>query len=169
MPCTVYLCCCFLTLALFYHLAQVVTRTRDVKPPVTRPRGCALSTVKYETQAVLSRKKNTLDYLCVFHPIGSSVVCVHHFGVLHISMALDLSVITALNIRRISWDHTGGGTHPGPFSSFHVAFLPHVPSAVLAFTFIARRVQPPLSLVNDEVDMCVYGLSHGLLTNVYKI
>ena len=36
----------------------------------------------------------------------------------------------------------------------HIVFL-HLPSAVLALTFIARRVQPSLSLVDREVEICV--------------
>ena len=34
-------------------------------------------------------------------------------------------------------------------------FLIHLPSAVLAFIFIARRIQPALSLVDREVGFCV--------------
>ena len=33
-------------------------------------------------------------------------------------------------------------------------FLTHLPSAVLALTFIARRIQPSLSLVDREVEYC---------------
>ena len=36
----------------------------------------------------------------------------------------------------------------------HKGFL-HLPSAVLALIFIARRIQPPLSLVDCEVECCV--------------
>ena len=36
----------------------------------------------------------------------------------------------------------------------HTAFL-HFPSAVLASTFFARRIQPLLSLVDREVEFCV--------------
>ena len=36
----------------------------------------------------------------------------------------------------------------------HTGFL-HRPSAVLAFIFLARRVQPFLSLVDLEVEFCV--------------
>ena len=34
-------------------------------------------------------------------------------------------------------------------------FLIHLPSAVLALTFLARRIQPFLSLVDREVEFCV--------------
>ena len=36
----------------------------------------------------------------------------------------------------------------------HTGFL-NLPSAVLALTFIARRIQPSLSLVDCEVEFCV--------------
>ena len=36
----------------------------------------------------------------------------------------------------------------------HTGFL-HLPSAVLALIFLARRIQPFLSLVDREVDFCV--------------
>ena len=38
----------------------------------------------------------------------------------------------------------------------HTGFLTHLPSAVLAFIFIARRIQPSLSPVDREVEFCVY-------------
>ena len=36
----------------------------------------------------------------------------------------------------------------------HTGFL-HLPSAVVALTFIARMIQPPLSLIDREVEFCV--------------
>ena len=36
----------------------------------------------------------------------------------------------------------------------HTRF-PHLPSAVLALVFLARRIQPFLSLVDREVEFCV--------------
>ena len=36
----------------------------------------------------------------------------------------------------------------------HTRFL-HLPSAVLALLFLARRLQPSLSLVDREVEFCV--------------
>ena len=36
----------------------------------------------------------------------------------------------------------------------HTGFL-HLPSAVLALTFITKRIQPPLSLVDREVEFCL--------------
>ena len=37
----------------------------------------------------------------------------------------------------------------------HTGFLIHLPSAVLAFIFRARRIQPFLSLVDCDVEFCV--------------
>ena len=36
----------------------------------------------------------------------------------------------------------------------HTAFL-HLPSAVLALIFLAKRIQPSLSLVDRDVEFCV--------------
>ena len=43
----------------------------------------------------------------------------------------------------------------GRTSRGHTGFLTHLPSAVLAFIFLARRIQPFLSLVDREVEFCV--------------
>ena len=37
----------------------------------------------------------------------------------------------------------------------HIGFLVHLPSAVLALIFLARRLQPFLSLVDRQVEFCV--------------
>ena len=37
----------------------------------------------------------------------------------------------------------------------HTGFLIHLPSVVLALIFLARRIQPFLSLVDGEVEFCV--------------
>ena len=37
----------------------------------------------------------------------------------------------------------------------HTGFLIHLPSAVRALFFVARRIQPFLSLVDREVEFCV--------------
>ena len=42
--------------------------------------------------------------------------------------------------------HTGGRSH---------RILIHLPSAVRAFIFLARRIQPFLSLVDRDVEFCV--------------
>ena len=38
----------------------------------------------------------------------------------------------------------------------HTGFLIHLPSAVRALIFVARRIQPFLSLVDREVEFCAY-------------
>ena len=43
----------------------------------------------------------------------------------------------------------------GSTSRGHTGFLIHLPSAVRAFIFFARRIQPFLSLVDREVEFCV--------------
>ena len=40
-------------------------------------------------------------------------------------------------------------------SRCHTGFLIHLPSAVRALVFLARRIQPFLSLVDREVEFCV--------------
>ena len=42
----------------------------------------------------------------------------------------------------------------------HTGFLIHLPSAVLALIFFARRIQPFLSLVDREVEFCVLLVWH---------
>ena len=37
----------------------------------------------------------------------------------------------------------------------HTGFIIHIPYAVHAFVFLARRIQPFLSLVDREVEFCV--------------
>ena len=37
----------------------------------------------------------------------------------------------------------------------HTGFLIHLPSAVLALIFLARRIQPFPSLVDREIEFCV--------------
>ena len=37
----------------------------------------------------------------------------------------------------------------------HTGFLIHLPSAMFAFIFLARRIQPFLSFVDREVEFCV--------------
>ena len=37
----------------------------------------------------------------------------------------------------------------------HTGFLIHLSSAVLALIFLARRIQPFLSLVDREIELCV--------------
>ena len=43
----------------------------------------------------------------------------------------------------------------GRTSRGHTGFLIHLPSAVRALIFVARKIQPFLSLVDREVEFCV--------------
>ena len=44
----------------------------------------------------------------------------------------------------------------------HTGFLIHLPSAVRALIFVARRIQPFLSLVDREVEFCVIHRRHAV-------
>ena len=50
--------------------------------------------------------------------------------------------------------HTKRGVGRVCVSRGHTGFL-HLPSAVLALIFIARKIQPSLSLVDREVEFCL--------------
>ena len=52
---------------------------------------------------------------------------------------------------RLFWDVTARVTQ----EEGHTGFLIHLPSAVLAFISLARRIQPSLSVVDREVEFCV--------------
>ena len=53
--------------------------------------------------------------------------------------------------------HTGGRPHrrKATQEEGHTGFLIHILSAVRALIFLARRIQPFLSLVDREVEFCV--------------
>ena len=102
--------------------------------------------------------------VCVFVPLIISSVCT--CSALHISVALHIWVIMVHTFRQVSRGHTGGGKTQGLFIVFMLLFLPHLPLAVLPFIFIARRVQPSVSVVNNDFDVCAYVLSHGLITGL---
>ena len=57
------------------------------------------------------------------------------------------SILDIKFVGRTSRGHTGGRSHR--------IFLIHLPSAVRALIFVARRIQPFLSLVDREVEFCV--------------
>ena len=56
------------------------------------------------------------------------------------------SILDIKFVGRTSRGHTGGRSN---------IFLIHLPSAVRALIFVARRIQPFLSLVDREVEFCV--------------
>ena len=57
------------------------------------------------------------------------------------------SILDITFVGRTSRGHTGGRSHR--------IFLIHLPFAVRALIFVARRIQPFLSLVDREVEFCV--------------
>ena len=71
-----------------------------------------------------------------FEVIFSLIDCVFSFHLFWISSSLDVPAGVTQEV-----GHTG--------------FLIHVPSAVRAFIFLARRIQPFLFLVDREVEFCV--------------
>ena len=60
-------------------------------------------------------------------------------------------------VGRTSRGHTGGRSHRRKVTQEegHTGFLIHLLSAVHALIFLARRIQPFLSLVDREVEFCV--------------
>ena len=60
-------------------------------------------------------------------------------------------------VGRTSRGHTGGRSHRRKVTQEegHTGFLIHLLSAVRALFFLARRIQPFLSLVDREVEFCV--------------
>ena len=56
----------------------------------------------------------------------------------------------------------------GRTSRGHTGFLIHLPSAVRALIFVARRIQPFLSLVDREVEFCKV-VFFGLATNTLNV
>ena len=53
------------------------------------------------------------------------------------------------------WTHTQNVPAGVTQEEGHTGFLIHLPSAVRALIFLARRIQPFLSLVDREVEFCV--------------
>ena len=60
-------------------------------------------------------------------------------------------------VGRTSRGHTGGRSHRRKVTQEegHTGFFIHLLSAVRAFIFLARRIQPFLSLVDCEVESCL--------------
>ena len=89
---------------------------------------------------LISTKKMNLTYilvLCVCEPhLYTSIVCVFSSHPFWTSSSLDVPA--------------GVTQEEG-----HTGFLIHLPSAVRALIFVARRIQPFLSLVDREVEFCV--------------
>ena len=74
-------------------------------------------------------------------------------GILKVSEAVRVCVIIPfiMEVRLLVDDVPAGVTQ----EEGHTGFL-HLPSAVLALIFLARRIQPFLSLVDREFEFCVH-------------
>ena len=66
------------------------------------------------------------------------------------SMCVCVFVPFILDIKFVGYTSTGVTQEEG-----HTGFLIHLLSAVRALIFLARRIQPFLSLVDREVEFCV--------------
>ena len=51
----------------------------------------------------------------------------------------------------------------------HTGFLIHLPSAGLALSFLARRIQPFLSLVDRDVEFCVLTIYYRLIVFLHLL
>ena len=82
---------------------------------------------------------------CTLYSIGESVQCIH-------SLCVCVCVFSSHSFwTSSSLDVPAGVTQ----EEGHTGFLIHLPSAVRALIFVARRIQPFLSLVDREVEFCV--------------
>ena len=85
---------------------------------------------------------------------GNSVYCVR-FQEKHIKSTCFYCVVCVFSCHPFwtssSLDVPAGVTQ----EEGHTGFLIHLPSAVRALIFVARRIQPFLSLVDREVEFCV--------------
>ena len=50
----------------------------------------------------------------------------------------------------------------------HTGFLIHLPSAMLALIFLAKMIQPFLSLVDREVEFCVF-IDNSIVLHLLRI
>ena len=82
----------------------------------------------------------------IFNPWSSGDLKKKGVFFLYVCVCVDIPFI--LDVRFV--DVPAGATQ----EEGHAGFL-HLPSAVLALIFIARRIQPFLSLVDREVEFCV--------------
>ena len=116
--------------AKWYH--QILQKVQNLIPHDCIP-SCTVYTVVQQYALV--------DYYCCFHlTSGTStavcVLCVFSSHPFWTSSSLDVPA--------------GVTQEEG-----HTGFLIHLPSAVRALIFVARRIQPFLSLVDREVEFCV--------------
>ena len=89
--------------------------------------------------------------MCVFFRLIDHIACVQRFGALHISVAPHLSVMTVQSAGQPTSRRRG---YTQGLSITSVSCVPRLPPAVLAFILIARTVQPSVSLVYNDVNVC---------------
>ncbi len=93
--------------------------------------------------------------VCVFvscigdSPSGQGETCVLHFAV----YLEDYTYSAYFSVRLEPTEVTQEGVNTGAFIFFLYSFVPHLPPAVRAYIFIARRVQSSLSLVDHEAEV----------------
>ena len=97
-------------------------------------------TVLTQVQYRINSAVVTVTAVCILE-IANAYVCVCVFFP---------SILDIKFVGRTSRGHTGGRLH-----RIFLFFLIHLPSAVRALIFVARRIQPFLSLVDREVEFCV--------------
>ena len=77
-------------------------------------------------------------------------------GPLRSVAAIDLTCVVCVFSSHLFWTSSSLDVPAGARQEEgHTGFLIHLPSAVRALIFFARRIQPLLSLVDREVEFCV--------------
>ena len=93
-------------------------------------------------------KKTTFEA----HGLGLIVLILHR----KIHIPLFPNVCVCVFSSHPFWTSSSSGVPAGVTQEEgHTGFLIHLPSAVRALIFVARRIQPFLSLVDREVEFCV--------------
>ena len=91
--------------------------------------------------------------------IGDIGKFTHHIVLLYgkyLPVALVVFVVHTVFFSHLFWTSSSLDIPAGVAQEEgHTGFLIHLPSAVHAFIFFARRIQPFLSLVDREVESCV--------------
>ena len=101
-------------------------------------------TNKIASVLTLNERKTAID----LHPSYASIfVQFEHLN--HNIVCMCVFFPFVLDVRLV------GRTSRGTQAEGHTGFLIHLPCAVLALIFLARRIQPFLSLVDREVEFCV--------------
>ena len=94
---------------------------------------------------------SSLRSLCVFDPQASNTIPGIYEFTGSTDSTVQYTVCVCVFFPSSSLDVPAGVTQ----EEGHTGFLIHLPSAVRALIFVARRIQPFLSLVDREVEFCV--------------